>query len=173
MIIKPTTWHFNIFGSLFFRQTEGPALLEPLVAAGREQHFGLRRPELFIHFRLFRKIFTLDYPFSGKYLLFIWHRQPLYWCRDGTLSSENPNVSTCSRMWEQCWGVLAAAHAVLDAADCGHAASLPDVHSQGGPGDQWQYITLLQQPEAVLCLSLIFACALYCWTERRTSPLLL
>ena len=129
-----------IFVSLF-RQTEGPTLLEPLVAAGREQHFGLRRPELFIHFRLFRKIFTLDYPLSGKYLLFIWHRQPLYWCQDGTLSIEHPMSSgifseySCSRMWEQCWCVLAAAHAVLDAADCGHAPSLPDVHSQGGPGD--------------------------------------
>ena len=63
---------------LFFRQTEGPALLQPLVSAGREQLFWLRRSGLFIHFRLFRKIFTLDYP-SEKYLLFIWHRQPMSW----------------------------------------------------------------------------------------------
>ena len=130
-----------IFVSLF-RQTEGPALLEPLVAAGREQHFGLRRPELFIHFRLFRKIFTLDYPIPC--------RENIYFSSD----TDNPCTDVemalcllriqcpCSRMWEQCWCVLAAAHAVLDAADCGHAPSLPDVHSQSGPGDQWPYITL-------------------------------
>ena len=41
----------------------------------------------------------------------------------------------CPRMWEQCWCVLTAANPVLDAADCRHAAALPDVHCQGGPGD--------------------------------------
>ena len=54
--------------------------------------------------------------------------------------------------------MLTAPHAVLDAADCRHAAALPDVHCQGGPGDHTSHY--VQQAEAVLCLSVIFACAL-------------
>ena len=69
-----------------------------------------------------------------KYLLSIWHRQPLSWVWYGTWDAFSL-LYDLSRVWEQCGGVLPAAHPVLDAADCGHAPALADVHCQGGPGD--------------------------------------